>query len=170
MFTKKSYADKTVNTDQLKPLEKKEISFEIVREVEVVVDGEKVKIQDGDDLTDKLKLNPIYFDLNGYNIRQSSKKELDKVVALLKDRPNLSLKVNSYTDSRGRDEFNMKLSENRAKSTVEYIVKSGIAQERLSGEGFGETHLLNHCSNGVICSEKEHELNRRSEFIISFNK
>ncbi|WP_338840001.1 OmpA family protein [Flavobacterium ginsenosidimutans] len=170
LYTKLSYADKTVNTELLKPLEKKEISFEIVRELEVVVDGEKVKIQDGDDLTDKLKLSPIYFDLNGYKIRQSSKKELDKVVALLKDRPNLSLKVNSYTDSRGRDEFNMKLSENRAKATVEYIVNSGIAQERVSGEGFGETHLLNHCSNGVTCSEKEHEQNRRSEFIINFSK
>ncbi|MDY0990506.1 OmpA family protein [Flavobacterium sp. CFBP9031] len=168
LYTKTSYADKTENTEQLKPLEKKEISFEITKEMEVVVDGEKVKIKDGDDLTDKLKLNPIYFDLNGYNIRQSSKKELNKVVALMKDRPNISIKVNSYTDSRGRDEFNMKLSENRAKATVDYIVNSGIEQERISGEGFGETHLLNHCSNGVICSEKEHELNRRSEFIINF--
>jgi len=168
-YTKPSYAEKTVDVEPLKPLEKKEISFEITREMEVVVGGEKIKIKDGDDLTDKLKLNPIYFDLNGYNIRQSSKKELDKVVALMKDRPNISIKVNSYTDSRGRDEFNMKLSENRAKSTVNYIVNAGIAPERISGEGFGETHLLNHCSNGVICSEKEHELNRRSEFIIKFD-
>lgn len=168
LYTKTSYADKTVKTGLLKPLEKKEISFEIAKEVEVVVEGEKVKIQDGDDLVNKLKLNPIYFDLNGYKIRQSSKKELDKVVSLLKDRPNLSLKVNSFTDSRGKDEFNMKLSENRAKSTVDYIVNAGIAQERVSGEGFGKTQLLNHCSNGVKCSEKEHELNRRSEFIISF--
>ncbi|WJS94026.1 OmpA family protein [Flavobacterium johnsoniae] len=170
VYKKATYAEKTVNVDALKPLEKKEISFEITREMEVVVDGEKIKIMEGDNLTDKLKLNPIYFDLNGYNIRQSSKKELDKVVALMKDRPNISIKVNSYTDSRGRDEFNMKLSQNRAKATVDYIVKSGIEQERLTGEGFGETQLLNHCSNGVICSEKEHELNRRSEFIISFSK
>ncbi|MET3027057.1 OmpA family protein [Flavobacterium sp. UW10123] len=170
VYTKASYADKTVDVDQLKPLEKKEISFDVTREMEVVVDGEKVKIKNGDDLTDKLKLSPIYFDLNGYNIRQSSKKELDKVVVLMKDRPNITIKVNSYTDSRGRDEFNMKLSQNRAKSTVDYIVKAGIAKERITGEGFGETHLLNQCSNGVICSEKEHELNRRSEFIISFDK
>ncbi|MCV2487419.1 OmpA family protein [Flavobacterium sp. SH_e] len=170
VYKKLSYADKTVNVDPLKPLEKKEISFEITREMEVVVNGEKIKIIDGDNLTDKLRLNPIYFDLNGYNIRQSSKKELDKVVALMKDRPNISVKVNSYTDSRGRDEFNMKLSENRAKATVDYIVKAGIEQERISGEGFGETKLINHCSNGVKCSEQEHEQNRRSEFIISFSK
>lgn len=168
VYSKPQYADKTVAVEALKPLQKKEISFEITKEMEVVVDGEKVKIKDGDDIGHKLKLNPIYFDLNGYNIRQSSKKELDKIVQLMKDRPNVHVKVNSYTDSRGRDEFNMKLSQNRAKSTVDYIVKSGIAQERISGEGFGETQLLNKCSNGVKCSEKEHELNRRSEFIISF--
>ncbi|WDF66360.1 OmpA family protein [Flavobacterium sp. KACC 22763] len=168
VFTKQEYAEKTINTELLKPLEKKEISFEITREMEVVVEGEKVKIKEGDDLTDKLKLSPIYFDFNGFNIRQSSQKELDKVVALMKDRPNISIQVNSYTDSRGRDEFNMKLSKNRAKATVDYIIKAGISKDRINGEGFGETHLLNHCSNGVACSEKEHELNRRSEFIISF--
>lgn len=168
LYTKLNYAGKTVNTGLLKPLEEKEISFETVKEMEVVVEGEKVKIINGDDLTDKLKLSPIYFDFNGYNIRQSSQKELDKVVALMKDRPNISIQVNSYTDSRGRDEFNMKLSKNRAKSTVDYIVNAGISKDRIDGEGFGETHLLNHCSNGVSCSEKEHEINRRSEFIISF--
>ncbi|MXO04642.1 OmpA family protein [Flavobacterium sp. HBTb2-11-1] len=168
VYTKQHYADKTLNTGLLKPLEKKEMSFEIIREMEVVVEGEKVKIKDGDDLTEKLKLSPIYFDFNGYNIRQSSQKELGKVIALMKDRPNISIKVNSYTDSRGRDEFNMRLSQNRAKSTVDYIVNAGISKDRISGEGFGETHLLNHCLNGVICSEKEHEVNRRSEFIISF--
>ncbi|MNK88271.1 Peptidoglycan-associated lipoprotein precursor [compost metagenome] len=170
VYSKPGYANKTIEVPPLKALEKKELNIDVTKELEVIVDGEKVKIFDGDNLADKLKLNPIYFDLNGYNIRQSSKKELDKVVALMKDRPSISVKVNSYTDSRGRDEFNMKLSENRAKATVGYIVNAGIAQERISGEGFGETKLLNHCSNGVKCSEKEHELNRRSEFIISFSK
>lgn len=166
LFSKPQYAEKTVFVEQLKPLDKKEVSFEIVKEMEVIVDGNVVTIKKGDDLTDKLKLKPIYFDFNGYNIRQSSKKELEKVITLMKDRPNISIQVNSYTDSRGRDEFNMKLSKNRAKSTVDYIIKAGIAKERISGEGYGETQLLNHCSNGVKCTEQEHELNRRSEFII----
>lgn len=166
LFSKPKYAEKTVYVDQLKPMEKKEVSFEIVKEMEVIVDGNVVTIKEGDDLTDKLKLKPIYFDFNGYNIRQSSKKELEKVISLMKDRPHISIQVNSYTDSRGRDEFNMKLSKNRAKSTVNYIIKGGIAKERISGEGYGETQLLNHCSNGVKCTEQEHELNRRSEFII----
>lgn len=169
VYRKEGLTNKTVDIKPLQALEKKEISFELVKEMEVIVDGEKVKINEGDDLTDKLKLNPIYFDLNGYNIRESSKKELNKVVELMRDRPAITIKVNSYTDSRGRDEYNMKLSQNRAKATVEYIIKSGIDASRITGEGFGETHLLNHCSNGVRCSEKEHELNRRSEFIVGFN-
>lgn len=169
LFSKPGFANKTIDVPPLKALEKKELNIDVTKELEVIVEGQKVKINEGDDLAKKLKLNPIYFDLNGYNIRQSSKKELDKVVAVMRDHTNIMIKVNSYTDSRGRDEYNMTLSENRAKSTVDYIINAGIAKERLSSEGFGETHLLNNCSNGVKCSEKEHELNRRSEFIISIN-
>jgi outer membrane protein OmpA-like peptidoglycan-associated protein len=80
--------------------------------------------------------------------------------------PSLKIKVNSHTDSRGRDAYNLWLSQKRAESTVNYMVTHGIAKERLQGEGFGETKLVNNCSNGVKCTAKEHELNRRSEFII----
>jgi len=80
--------------------------------------------------------------------------------------PSLKIKVNSHTDSRGRDEYNLMLSQKRAESTVNYMISKGIAKERLQGEGFGETKLINKCSNGVKCSAVDHELNRRSEFII----
>ncbi|MNT60380.1 Photosystem I chlorophyll a apoprotein A2 [compost metagenome] len=86
----------------------------------------------------------------------------------MKVRPSISIKINSHTDSRGKDDFNMKLSQNRAKSTMDYIISHGIEKERVSAEGFGETRLINKCSNGVKCSEAEHQENRRSEFIISF--
>jgi outer membrane protein OmpA-like peptidoglycan-associated protein len=154
----------------LKQLEKREISPDLYNEMEVFVDNKRVILREGDDLTKKLQLNPIYFDYEGFKIRESSKVELDKIVELLKERPNISLQVNSHTDSRGRDEFNLRLSKHRAAATVEYIVKAGIEKERVTGEGFGETMLINHCINGVKCSEKEHELNRRSEFIIILNK
>ena len=95
--------------------------------------------------------------------------ELDKIVEVLKVRPSISLTINSYTDSRGRDDFNMKLSENRAKATLDYIVSHGIEKEKIKAKGYGETHLINKCSNGVKCSETEHQQNRRSEFIISVN-
>lgn len=167
LYKKSGLAEKTQIAPQFKPTEKREYSFDFIKEMEVVVGNETKVITDGVDLNHILGLKPIYFDYNGYKIRESSKLELDKVVEIMRDRPSLSLKVNSHTDSRGRDDFNMKLSENRAKATVDYIVAHGIDANRVTGKGYGETHLLNRCSNGVKCSEAEHQENRRSEFIIS---
>jgi outer membrane protein OmpA-like peptidoglycan-associated protein/tetratricopeptide (TPR) repeat protein len=170
VYKKEGLTEKDVTIAPLQPLDKKDISLNLFNERQVIVNDKLVTIGDGDDLTNTLNLLPIYFDYNGYKIRESSKTELNKVVALLKVRPNISIKVNSHTDSRGKDDFNMKLSKNRAKATVDYIVKAGISADRVTGEGFGETQLINKCSNGVQCTEKEHELNRRSEFIVSWNK
>jgi len=78
----------------------------------------------------------------------------------------LKIKVNSHTDSRGKDAYNLWLSEKRAESTFNYMISKGISSNRLQSKGFGETKLVNNCSNGVKCSKEEHELNRRSEFII----
>ncbi|AYN03835.1 OmpA family protein [Flavobacterium sp. 140616W15] len=170
VYKKVGLIEETVSIPMLQQLEKRVISPDLYNEMEVIVANKRVILKEGDDLTKKLELNPIYFDYEGSKIRESSKAELDKIVALLLARPNISLQVNSHTDSRGRDEFNLRLSKQRAAATVEYIVKAGIAKERVTGEGFGETMLINHCTNGVKCSEKEHELNRRSEFIIILNK
>jgi len=170
LYKKESVSEKTQIAPPFKPAEKREYSFDFVNEREALVDGQTVKLGDDDDLNDKLKLQPIYFDYNGYKIRESSKAELDKVVDLMKNRPSMTLTVNSHTDSRGRDEFNMKLSENRAQATVNYIINHGISKERITGKGYGETRLLNRCTNGVNCSEAEHQVNRRSEFIIKFSK
>ena len=120
----------------------------------------------GDDLAKLLQLSTIYFDFDKYNIRKDSEIEVEKVIAAMEKYPSLKIKINSHTDSRGKDSYNLWLSQKRAESTVEYIVKKGIAKERVSGEGFGETKLINQCSNGIKCSDYEHELNRRSEFII----
>jgi outer membrane protein OmpA-like peptidoglycan-associated protein len=169
VYKKPGLTEKIQATPAFKPVEKREYSFDFINEMEVIVDNHKVTLQEGDDLTDKLKLNPIYFDYNGFKIRESSKAELNKVVELMKTRPSISLKINSHTDSRGRDDFNMKLSENRAKATVDYIVSRGIDESRVTGQGYGETRLINRCTNGVKCSEEEHQENRRSEFIIHVN-
>ncbi|CAM4185057.1 OmpA family protein [Zobellia roscoffensis] len=120
----------------------------------------------GDDLAKLLQLSTIYFDFNKYNIRKDSEIEVEKVIAAMEKYPSLRIKVNSHTDSRGKDSYNLWLSQKRAESTVNYMVKKGIAKERLDSEGFGETKLINQCANGVKCSDKDHELNRRSEFII----
>ena len=120
----------------------------------------------GDDLSKLLQLSTIYFNFNKYDIRKDSEIEVEKVIAAMEKYPSLRIKVNSHTDSRGKDSYNLWLSQKRAESTVNYMVKKGIAKERLDGEGFGETKLINKCANGVKCSDKDHELNRRSEFII----
>ena len=120
----------------------------------------------GDDLAKLLQLSTIYFDFNKYNIRKDSEIEVEKVIAAMEKYPSLKIKVNSHTDSRGRDSYNLWLSQKRAESTVNYMIAKGIAESRLTSEGFGETKLINQCANGVKCSDKDHELNRRSEFII----
>ncbi|MCV9928550.1 OmpA family protein [Flavobacterium sp. LS1R49] len=126
-------------------------------------------VTDGSDLTKNLGLKPIYFDLNGTRIKKASLKELNKVVQLLKDYPAMTIDIRSHTDSQGNNNYNMKLSDRRAQSTIKYLIDKGVKAERVTGKGYGETQILNKCLDGVKCSDKEHQLNRRSEFIISFN-
>ncbi len=120
----------------------------------------------GDDLAKLLQLSTIYFDLNKYNIRPDAEVEIQKVIAAMDKYPSLKIKVNSHTDSRGVDAYNLWLSQKRADSTVEYMISKGITADRLMGEGYGETRLVNECGNGVRCASDKHQLNRRSEFII----
>lgn len=120
----------------------------------------------GDDLAKLLQLSTIYFDLNKYNIRSDAEIEIQKVIVAMEKYPSLKIKVNSHTDSRGVDAYNLWLSQKRAEATVDYMISKGISANRLQGEGYGETRLVNDCANGVQCSEEQHQLNRRSEFII----
>ena len=120
----------------------------------------------GDDLAKLLQLSTIYFDLNKFDIRPDAEIEIQKVIVAMEKYPSLKIKVNSHTDSRGNDAYNLWLSQKRAESTVNYMISKGISRDRLQGEGFGETRLVNDCLNGIPCSKDEHQLNRRSEFII----
>ncbi len=120
----------------------------------------------GSDLVKILKLTPIYFDLNSSYLRKDALPELDKVVEYMQKRPEIIIEVGSHTDSREEDKYNLWLSERRAKSTITYIISKGIDNNRISGKGYGETQLINNCKNGVPCSNKDHQLNRRSEFIV----
>ncbi|MDC0380420.1 OmpA family protein [Flavobacteriaceae bacterium] len=112
-------------------------------------------------------LNPIYFDLDKSFIRSDARRELNKVVSIMNQYPTLEIDVRSHTDSRASDAYNMALSERRNRSTIQYLVDKGISRSRLTGRGYGETQLVNHCSNGVQCPDEVHEQNRRSEFIIT---
>lgn len=132
----------------------------------ILLDKKKIVIKKNDDLFKVLSLDPIYFDFDKDAIRSDAAIELAKIVAVMNENPNMIIDIRAFTDSRGNDEYNLNLSQRRAKSTAEWIVSQGIASDRVSYKGFGETLLLNHCANGVSCTDAEHELNRRSEFIV----
>ncbi|XCF05582.1 OmpA family protein [Tamlana crocina] len=118
------------------------------------------------DLGCRLTLQPIYFDYDKSNIRPDAEIELAKILTALNEYPTLKIHIESHTDSRGRDAYNLKLSQRRAQSTMQWLYNKGVGKERLSAKGYGETRLINSCSNGVECTEDEHQLNRRSMFII----
>lgn len=113
-----------------------------------------------------IKTNAIYFDLDSHEIRPDAAIELNKVVGVLKSYPTIKIEVQSHTDSRAPDNYNLALSHKRANASMNYIISQGIDSNRLIGKGYGETKLTNKCANGVPCSNAEHEANRRTEFVI----
>ena len=115
-------------------------------------------------LANKVVLNPIYFDFDKSNITAQAAFELDKLVQLMNKYESIVLRAESHTDARGSATYNQKLSERRALTTAQYVISKGIAAERITGVGMGETTPVNDCGTG--CSEDEHQMNRRSEFII----
>ncbi|XMO88124.1 OmpA family protein [Algibacter sp. AS12] len=115
----------------------------------------------------KIKIGIIYFDLDKSFIRNDASIELNKIVLLMAQYPKMVIKIESHTDARNSDAYNLSLSDRRAKSTRDYIISQGIQSNRIeSAQGFGESQLINNCTNGVKCTEAQHQLNRRSEFII----
>lgn len=110
-----------------------------------------------------INLQNIHYDLDKYEIREDAKSELNKLVQFMKDNPNVKVELASHTDSRASDDYNKNLSQNRANAAVDYLVSNGIGRARLQAVGYGETRLLNACSNGSDCTEEQHQINRRTE-------
>jgi outer membrane protein OmpA-like peptidoglycan-associated protein/tetratricopeptide (TPR) repeat protein len=124
----------------------------------------------GTDLAKTVDIPTIYFDLDKWNIRPDAAFQLEKIVEVMKQFPAMKIDVRSHTDSRQTAPYNLNLSNRRAKSTVEWLEKKGIESNRLTGKGYGETKLVNKCSDDIKCTEAEHQANRRSEFIIILMK
>ncbi|WP_255535214.1 OmpA family protein [Cellulophaga sp. E16_2] len=144
---------------------------EILEELNFIIameKGDKSSVI-GADLVEILKLKTIFFNTNSSYLNANAYPELDKVVAYMKEFPNARVEVGSHSDSRDSDRYNLWLSDRRAKSTVSYIVSMGISEDRITATGYGETLLVNKCINDAPCSEAEHALNRRSEFIVFQN-
>lgn len=109
----------------------------------------------------------IYYDYDRWDIRPDAAKELDKVARLFIDNPSLSFELSSHTDSRASDQYNLVLSEARANSAVDYLIRKGVDPDRIVGRGYGESRLINRCSDGTECTEEEHQANRRTEFKVT---
>lgn len=153
-----SSEQKEMETTKEDAIETKDVNFELSNYDDLIVKEDGIE---------KISINPIFFDYDKATIRKDSEIELDKVVFVMEKFPLVKIKIESHTDSRGSDAYNMKLSDARAKSTQTYILSKGIDPSRIeSAVGFGESRLKNKCSNGVKCSEDEHFANRRSDFII----
>jgi outer membrane protein OmpA-like peptidoglycan-associated protein len=112
----------------------------------------------------EIVLNPIYFEYNKSNITKEGAFELDKLVEVMKSNDKLVILAKSHTDNRGSDIYNLKLSDRRAKATVQYVISKGIAKARISGKGMGEIEPKTDCKE--TCTEEQHAQNRRSEFLI----
>ena len=113
---------------------------------------------------EEITLNDILYAFNSADLTPKSKENLKVLIDMMKKSENLIIAINSHTDSRGSDEYNLELSQRRAQSVVNYLIENGIDSARLQAKGYGETQLLNGCSNGVKCSDEEHQLNRRTTF------
>ena len=135
--------------------------------LDIALEKEKCQVAIGDDLGKCFGIKMIYFDLDKYNIRQEAALDLEKILDVLNLNPTMKLDIRSHTDSRASHKYNEVLSDNRAKSTINWLVKNGVDPARLTGKGYGETQLVNKCADDVKCSEEDHQLNRRSEFIIT---
>lgn len=129
------------------------------------------KVEVGMDLAKMIDIKPIYFDLGKSDIRKDAAEELDKIVQVMMEYPNMFIELGSHTDCRSSAESNLKLSSARAKASADYIIKKGINKMRIAGKGYGESKLLNNCAcEGKVksdCPEEEHMKNRRTEFLIT---
>lgn len=112
----------------------------------------------------EVTLNAIYFEFDKSNVTREGAFELDKLIQAMKSNPNLVILAKAHTDNRGSDAYNLALSDRRAKSTVQYVISRGIAKARITGKGFGETEPKVDCRED--CTEEQHAMNRRSEFLI----
>lgn len=153
-----SSEQKQMELSSVDGVETKDVNFELSKYEDLIVKEDGIE---------KVSVNPIFFDYDKATITKASEIELDKVVFVMEKFPLVKIKIESHTDSRGSDAYNMKLSDARAKSTQAYIISKGIDSSRIeSAIGFGESRLKNKCSNGVKCTDEEHFANRRSDFII----
>lgn len=126
------------------------------KEENIVVENNKLQI----------KIAPIYFDFDKWDIRPDAALELDNVVSIMKKYPTMVIEIGAHTDFRGDEDYNLMLSDKRAQSVRDYLVSQGISNDNVKSVGYGETQPINNCTKPGICSKESYSLNRRCEFVI----
>ncbi|SOE19989.1 Outer membrane protein OmpA [Spirosomataceae bacterium TFI 002] len=150
---KEKYATNTEEIGKIKTNKSKNISYE--QNLGMIAEGDIFRIEN------------IYYDYGKATIRPEARKSLEKhVLLVLKKYPSLAIEIRSHTDSRATSEFNQELSNKRAEEVTTYLIKKGINPQRLISRGYGETQLVNNCTDGISCDENKHQQNRRTEFKI----
>jgi len=138
----------------------KKLTLHVIKPVKVEPDSVVVSKDE------PIRLNKIYYDYDDDKILAQSEPDLQFLVDLMNKYPEMTIELSSHTDSRGKDDYNERLSQRRAESAKNWMVAKGIAEKRIIPKGYGETQILNGCTNGVECEEEEHRFNRRTEFKI----
>jgi outer membrane protein OmpA-like peptidoglycan-associated protein len=142
---------------------------DVARLSEIVEEDSGLKLDAFNKSTNKelLLVENIYYATDDYKVSDKTAKLLSKIAETMKTNATLKLEVSSHTDAKGADAYNKDLSDKRANAVMEFLISKGITKIRIKAIGMGETKVLNRCKNDVNCSEKEHELNRRTEFKFS---
>jgi len=155
VVSSKGYADKEIELSSLNDLNDKtiDVAMNLSSDDSIIASG-----------SNSIKINTIYFNFDKFNIRPDAKHELDRIVNIMNEYPDMKMNVGSHTDSRGKNSYNIKLSNKRANSTIQYLLNKGISFDRISGNGFGEEQLAENCFDEKSCTEFQHQLNRRSQF------
>ncbi|OZV68983.1 OmpA family protein [Winogradskyella aurantia] len=138
-----------------------ELNIELI--LESYDDAEEIIVEKEDGYV-YIELENIYFDLDKWDIKPQAANTLNILVDLMKKYPRMEVQLGAHTDSRSSFEYNLELSKNRAQSALEYIISNGIEKSRLTAIGYGKSRLLIDC--GDNCTENEHAINRRCEFVI----
>jgi len=156
--------EKIVTTSTLRPNDEAFTEIFLEEKIEDEASGPAPKNMEEEDgeAIQVIELEYINYALDQTEIKPEAAAILDKLIALMKEFPDLEMRVESHTDARGSDEYNMALSKRRAKAASDYLISKGIDPNRIIDKGYGETKLLNKCTNGVECAEEQHEVNRRS--------
>ena len=155
----KELEEKRVEEAKIKKAKKRKerIDKVIAKESTIVKKGEQILIET------ELKVN---FDYDLWYIRLKSKETLDHIVTILKNNPGIQLEIATHTDIRGNKQYNLDLSQKRSNAVLEYLIDAGISKNRLSAKGYGESKPIIKCATEESCTEQQHELNRRCEFVI----